>query len=121
MKQFIEKCLLPTSVRSRAIELLKDPFLSTGTLKEPNYDNSTMLYSMTKLADSEKPDCDPIDIDANCQKLSVCSSMKDVKETSVSNLEVWKHGATIDFSLRGKRADEYTIELVLRIIDTFGE
>ncbi|KAG9142883.1 hypothetical protein Leryth_005623 [Lithospermum erythrorhizon] len=57
IKQFIEKCLVPASQRLSAAEMLNDPFLSSGSLKE-------MLCASSRISDiilksNNLPSCGP--------------------------------------------------------------
>ncbi|XP_021888162.1 serine/threonine-protein kinase WNK8 [Carica papaya] len=121
VKQFIEKCLVPASMRLPAIELLKDPFLATEIPKEPS--SSVRLPSLISKS-VNLPGSEPLlmDIDPNLKKLSVSSS---VKSDEVSNLfpthECQRSTASNEFRLRGERDDGDTISFTLRIADRCGQ
>ncbi|KAK9275333.1 hypothetical protein L1049_022597 [Liquidambar formosana] len=121
VKQFIEKCLVPASVRLPAKELLKDPFLASESSKElisvplrlPNYVPNVMSLP--------KPEVLSMDIDSNYKKLSGSSCTKSSNETTpVSTLELQMFSENNVFCLRGDRDDDKSISLTLRIVDSCG-
>ncbi|PON73574.1 Protein kinase-like domain containing protein [Parasponia andersonii] len=127
VKQFIEKCLVPASMRLPAVELLKDPFLSTENLMDQNHEPNRIPNFIPKLVDSPRPDCrpmnceSPMDIDSNSKKLSVGSVVKSASETSsFSSSELWQHTRNNEFRLRGEKDGDNTISLTLRIADPSG-
>lgn len=121
VKQFIEKCLVPASMRLSAIELLKDPFLATENLRDLDCDPSEIPNVIPKSVDSPQPECRPMDIDSNSKKLSVDSCVKHVNETSsTSVLELWRYTENNEFRLKGGKDDNNTISLTLRIRDPSG-
>ncbi|GKV03994.1 hypothetical protein SLEP1_g16214 [Rubroshorea leprosula] len=113
VKQFIEKCLLPASMRLPAMELLKDPFLLTENAKElvvplqfPN-----LASNLVNLTNSEPH---PMETDPNSKKPSVNSCPKSLSDASqLSSFET----ETDKFRLRGDKNDDNTISLTLRIDD----
>ncbi|GLU17565.1 hypothetical protein SLE2022_339260 [Rubroshorea leprosula] len=113
VKQFIEKCLLPASMRLPAMELLKDPFLLTENAKElvvplqfPN-----LTPNLVNLTNSEPH---PMETDPNSKKPSVNSCPKSLSDASqLSSFET----ETDKFRLRGDKNDDNTISLTLRIDD----
>uniref|UniRef100_A0A2P2LYH7 non-specific serine/threonine protein kinase n=1 Tax=Rhizophora mucronata TaxID=61149 RepID=A0A2P2LYH7_RHIMU len=119
VKQFIEKCLVPASMRLPAMELLKDPFLATESSKELVFNTLCFQTSIPKPVTSAHSECHPMDIDTNCKKLSIGSGTKSINEDpQVSIQDLWRCTERNDFRLRGKRHDDNTISLVLRIADT---
>ncbi|GKV03995.1 hypothetical protein SLEP1_g16214 [Rubroshorea leprosula] len=116
VKQFIEKCLLPASMRLPAMELLKDPFLLTENAKElvvplqfPN-----LASNLVNLTNSEPH---PMETDPNSKKPSVNSCPKSLSDASqLSSFET----ETDKFRLRGDKNDDNTISLTLRIDDHCG-
>ncbi|XP_022737525.1 serine/threonine-protein kinase WNK8-like isoform X2 [Durio zibethinus] len=121
IKQFIEKCLLPASMRLPAVEILKDPFLlvetpkevPSGPLKLPN-----LMPNLINLVESEPH---PMDTDPNFKKLLVNSSTKSIKETPRSiTLELRCFTENNEFRLKGEKNDDNTILLTLRIADQCG-
>ncbi|CAB4280255.1 unnamed protein product [Prunus armeniaca] len=95
VKQFIEKCLVPASMRLTATELLKDPFLATDNLKERSCDLSQLPNLVPKL---EK-----------CHETSNSSA-----------LEFGRFTENNEFRLRAEQNTDNTVSLTLRIADTCG-
>jgi len=119
VKQFIEKCLVPASLRLPAIELLKDPFLATenskdtvsGSLKLPN---NLMPKQVINLPHSESRSMDIDD-----KKLLVGSCKESIDEKlQFSTLEICKFTEKNEFRLRGEKIDSNTISLNLNITET---
>ncbi|EOY23931.1 hypothetical protein QUC31_008506 [Theobroma cacao] len=121
VKQFIEKCLLPASMRLPAVELLKDPFLLAETPKEVACGPLQLPNLMPKLVNLIQSEPLPMDIDPNSKKLQVNSSTKSIKETSrISTLELQCFTENNEFMLKGEKNDDNTISLTLRIADQCG-
>ncbi|GAU44587.1 hypothetical protein TSUD_136340 [Trifolium subterraneum] len=121
VKQFIEKCLVPASMRLPASELLKDPFLATGNVKEIYHDPLLLPNSPTK--SMSPPTCEPhpMEIDSNLRHTLPGSSVERIKETSqVSILDLMRKTENNEFRLRGEKNAERTISLTLRIADAHG-
>ncbi|PPS12071.1 hypothetical protein GOBAR_AA08540 [Gossypium barbadense] len=109
IKQFIEKCLLPASMRLPAAELLKDPFLLAETPKEPASGPPVNLIQT-------EPHL--MEIDLNCKMLMVKPSTESIKETPrFSALELQSFTQNNEFRLKGEKNDDNTISLTLRIAD----
>lgn len=123
VKQFIEKCLVPASMRLPAMELLKDPFLATESSKDLICDSLQLTSNLPVLVNPPHPESHAMDIiDSNCKKLSVGCSMKSIDETSdCSTLEFQRFTKNNDFRLRGEKLDENTASLTLRIADPHGK
>ncbi|CAL1373672.1 unnamed protein product [Linum trigynum] len=126
VKEFIEKCLVPASLRLPAIELLKDPFLAaTVTPKEVVISSvsldlsSLMLGQGNSLLPSESF---PMEIDMHSKKSSSKTScIESMNEAmQLSPLEVERCTETNGFRLRGEKNDENTISMTLRIADSCG-
>ena len=117
VKQFIEKCLLPASMRLPAVELLKDPFLLAETPKEVASGPLQLPNLMPKLVNLIQSEHHPMDIDPNCKKLLVNSSAKCIKET----LELQCFTENNEFRLKGEKNDDNKISLTLRIADQCGK
>ncbi|KAK5777778.1 Serine/threonine-protein kinase WNK8 [Gossypium arboreum] len=112
IKQFIEKCLLPASMRLPAAELLKDPFLLAETPKEPASGPPVNLIQT-------EPHL--MEIDLNCKMLMVKPSTESIKETPrFSALELQSFTQNNEFRLKGEKNDDNTISLTLRIADQCG-
>ncbi|XVF12901.1 hypothetical protein REPUB_Repub08aG0159700 [Reevesia pubescens] len=121
VKQFIEKCLLPASMRLPAVELLKDPFLLAETPKEVASGPLQLPNLLPKLVNLIQSEPHPMDIDPNCKKLLVNSSTKIIKETPrFSTLELQRFTEKNEFRLKGEKNDDNTISLTLRIADQCG-
>ncbi|KAK8658290.1 hypothetical protein V6N13_036498 [Hibiscus sabdariffa] len=112
IKQFIEKCLLPASMRLPALELLKDPFLLAETPKEA----ATAPLVTSILAEPYL-----MEIDTKCKTLLVDSSTRIIKEASrFSSLELPCFTGNNEFKLKGEKNDDNAISLTLRISDQCG-
>ncbi|XP_022721861.1 serine/threonine-protein kinase WNK8-like isoform X2 [Durio zibethinus] len=121
VKQFIEKCLLPASMRLPAVELLKDPFLLAEIPKEVPSGLPQLPSLMPKLVNLIQSEPHPMDIDPNCKKLLINSSTKSIKETpQFSTLELQCLTENNEFRLKGEKNDDNTISLTLRIGDQCG-
>ncbi|KAM1984663.1 hypothetical protein ACFX16_012899 [Malus domestica] len=92
IKQFIEKCLVPASMRLSAAELLKDPILATDNLNESSCD----LSQLQKLFTLPEPTSN--------------SSVLELRGFSKNN----------EFRLRAGKNPDNTVSLTLRIADTCG-
>lgn len=122
VKQFIEKCLVPASMRLTATELLKDPFLATDNLKERSCDLSQLPNLVPKLVNLPQPEARPMDLDTNDLKFSIGSCRKSVNETSNSSaLEFGRFTENNEFRLRAEQNTDNTVSLTLRIADTCGK
>ncbi|KAM5580515.1 putative serine/threonine-protein kinase WNK11 [Rosa sericea] len=95
VKQFIDKCLVPASMRLSAVELLKDPFLAAD--------------------DSRVPKSLPMEIDSTSVKESSTSS-------SSSILECQRSTKSNELTLRARRNSDgsNTIALTLSVADPRG-
>ncbi|KAL5551535.1 hypothetical protein UlMin_001711 [Ulmus minor] len=118
VKQFIEKCLVPASMRLSAVELLKDPFLATDSLKDRVSKPLRVLSFTPEVVNSPQPGSRPIEIDSNCKKLSVDSVVKCIDETSI--LELSRYTEDNEFFLRAEKEDDDAISLSLRIANCHG-
>ncbi|GER37312.1 kinase [Striga asiatica] len=118
VKEFIEKCLAPASQRPSAKELLKDPFLqsdltSVSAQGSPPIPDEAFRYSSRSI---NRPHSMDIDHDYN-QSIytdssfgSSCSSLMELRSSHQNN----------QFRLKGKKKDESSVELTLRIADRGG-
>ncbi|MED6173368.1 hypothetical protein PIB30_058647 [Stylosanthes scabra] len=115
LREFIEKCLVPASMRLSASELLKDPFLVAESPKEINHDT---LLQLTNLPISEPY---PMEIDSSSRHTSHGSSVKRMEETSlVSVFDLLQETEKNEFRLRGDKTAGGTFSLTLRIADAHG-
>ena len=122
VKQFIEKCLVPASMRLPAMELLKDPFLATANSKDLICDSLWLHDKSPIVVNPLQLESHAMDIDSNCKKLSVGSSIKCINGTSNhSTLEFQRFTEKNEFRLRGEKNDDNTISLTLRIADLCGK
>ncbi|KAE8055076.1 hypothetical protein FH972_011941 [Carpinus fangiana] len=121
VKQFIEKCLVPASMRLPAVDLLKDPFLVTGNYKDIICDSLQLPNNSPELVNPPQVESHAMDIDSNCKKLSG-SSIKSINGTSNSStLEFQRFTENNEFRLRGEKNDDNTISLTLRIANPCGQ
>ncbi|KAA8526101.1 hypothetical protein F0562_007799 [Nyssa sinensis] len=119
VKQFIEKCLVPASLRLHAAELLKDPFLSSENSKELISNSLQLPKSINML----KSDCLSMDIDTNSnyKKVPVTTCTKSILESPYfSTSELQKSNENNEFRLRGEKYDDNSISLTLRIVGLSG-
>lgn len=122
VKQFIEKCLVPASMRLPASELLKDPFLAPDNAKEICHDKWLLPNPPTKSMNPPTSEARPMEIDSNSRHTSAGSSVERIKETSqVSIFDLARKTENNEFRLRGEKSAESTISLTLRIADVHGE
>ncbi|KHN23258.1 Serine/threonine-protein kinase WNK8 isoform A [Glycine soja] len=121
VKQFIEKCLVPASMRLSASELLKDPFLATENTKEINHDTLQLPNPHIKLVNLPKCEPHPMEIDSYSRRTSPGSSMGRIEETSqVSFFDLVRMTDNNKLMLRREKNAESTISLTLRIPDACG-
>ncbi|KAJ9148130.1 hypothetical protein P3X46_030217 [Hevea brasiliensis] len=121
LKQFIEKCLVPASMRLSATELLKDPFLATENSKEIVPVSLRIADLMSKQVNTLQSESHPMDIDSNIKKLSIGSCTKSMDEVlPFSTLELRRFTENNEFRLRGEKNGDNTISLTLRIVERFG-
>lgn len=119
VKQFIEKCLAPASMRPSAAELLKDPFFS------PAKSEATGI-SLTRLpsdnspepAHLPRPESHLMDID-NAGKFSATFSEISY-ESPPTTIELSKSNNINIFNLMGMKKDDSSVSMTLRIADKFG-
>ncbi|XP_031262712.1 serine/threonine-protein kinase WNK8 isoform X2 [Pistacia vera] len=120
IKQFIEKCLVPASLRLRAVELLKDPFLACENPKE-HVCNPLQLPNIVPMEmNLPQSETHPMDIDLNYKKLSDSSFAKSNNDTRFLTLELQQFTENKEFRLRGEKNDDNTISFTLRIVDRSG-
>ncbi|KDP25235.1 hypothetical protein JCGZ_20391 [Jatropha curcas] len=123
VKQFIEKCLVPASMRLPAIELLKDPFLATENPNSKEFLSASLHLPdlMSKQVNLLQSESHPMDIDANHKKLSISSCTKSFDEAlQPSASELQRFTEKNDFRLRGEKNDDNTVSLTLRIVERYG-
>ncbi|KAK6947971.1 Protein kinase domain [Dillenia turbinata] len=108
VKQFIEKCIVPASMRLSAKELLKDPFLAPESTKQPIfYDlqspSSNHLLESTGLLKSYT---NSMEIDSNFDKLSNGNT---IARTPHSTSEIQRSNGNSVFKLRGEKDNNNTL------------
>ncbi|KAI9108343.1 hypothetical protein K1719_020534 [Acacia pycnantha] len=117
VRQFIEKCLVPASMRLPASELLKDPFLATDDMKEVKH---ALQLPIHKTLPTTEPH--PTEIDQSVKDVLPGSCLKVTEETpQILTLEFPRTSESTGFKLRGeKNASDRTISLTLRIAEANG-
>ncbi|KAF7113069.1 hypothetical protein RHSIM_RhsimUnG0163800 [Rhododendron simsii] len=112
VKEFIDKCLVPASMRMSASELLNDPFLSIENPHAPS-----QLYNyVPKSLNVPKPDSFAMEIDSWHNKFSSTTCTKCAGEaTHVSALELRRINGKNEFKLEGVINGDDSISFTLRI------
>ncbi|KAH7840414.1 hypothetical protein Vadar_016496 [Vaccinium darrowii] len=112
VREFIDKCLVPASMRMSASELLKDPFLSIENLKVPPQLHSYVPNSLNV----PRPDSFAMEIDTGHNLLSYSNCTKSSGEvTHVSALELRRFNGKNEFKLEGEINGDDSISFTLRI------
>ncbi|XP_073270961.1 serine/threonine-protein kinase WNK8-like isoform X1 [Primulina huaijiensis] len=118
VKEFIEKCLVPASQRLSAKELLKDPFLQINHAKESLHDS---LHMSREVPHSVRlMNCGPRSMDIDSEHTLPGSSDSNCMTPSSSVLEFQRLHDNNEFRLKGKKNDDNSISLTLRIGDQGG-
>ncbi|KAF8379761.1 hypothetical protein HHK36_029210 [Tetracentron sinense] len=121
VKQFIEKCLVPASMRVAAKELLKDPFLQSDNPKELIRDPLQLPSLLPKLMNFPMSGPHSMDIDPDYKQLSISTCTGNSNESPhLPTLEFQRTNKNNDFRLRGEKNDDKSISLTLRIADLCG-
>ncbi|KAK6239675.1 hypothetical protein QUC31_005144 [Theobroma cacao] len=125
IKEFIEKCLVPASERLSAKELLDDPFLKVENPKEPIRDPLQLPNPSLKAINvpANLPASGPLsmDIDTDYKQLSVSMCTGSNSESlQLPVLEFQRMHKNNEFRLRGKKDDDNSVSLTLRIADSCG-
>ncbi|KAG6763526.1 hypothetical protein POTOM_030949 [Populus tomentosa] len=119
VKQFIEKCLVPASLRLPAIELLKDPFLATENSKDTVSGSMKLPNNLMPKQEINLPHSESRSMDIDDKKLLVGSCKESIDEKlQFSTLEICKFTGKNEFRLRGEKIDSNTISLNLNITET---
>ncbi|XP_010446926.1 PREDICTED: serine/threonine-protein kinase WNK8 [Camelina sativa] len=121
VRQFIEKCLLPASLRPTALDLSKDPFLARDGCKD-----SALLASSSTASKPVRPPHHehlPMDVDQNENRsVSSGSSRKSNEDYSwCQTIELQRFAENKEFRLRGERSDDVTAAMLLRIAGSSGK
>ncbi|XP_057968065.1 serine/threonine-protein kinase WNK8-like isoform X2 [Malania oleifera] len=121
VKQFIEKCLVPASMRLPAIELLNDPFFSSENSKELICDPVQLSNPVPKVTNLPKHESLSMDIDPSCRKVSGSTCTRSINQTPhCSTLEFQRFNENNEFKIKGEKIDDNSISLTLRITDVCG-
>ncbi|GAB4857653.1 hypothetical protein Ancab_015559 [Ancistrocladus abbreviatus] len=122
VKQFIEKCLLPASMRLPAAELLKDPFLSSSTSGGMAGNRLLLSDIISDSTSLSKPESYSMDIDSDKKRdpSSVCTRSS-IEALHSSIVELVKINQAKWFKLRGRKDDDDSISMTLRITDINGQ
>lgn len=111
MKQFIEKCLVPASMRPSAEELLKDPFLES---KNPA--GRTPLHVMLNMGESiylSGPEPHSMDIDLDAKKNGSSLCLKSSCEAPHRLILEVRYNDVKTFKLIGDLEDENSVSMTL--------
>ncbi|OVA01492.1 Protein kinase domain [Macleaya cordata] len=120
VKQFIEKCLAPASLRLPAKELLKDPFLQLDNPKELTRDPLQLPNPTPKPVNLPKSGSLSMEIDSDYKQIPI-SAKKSDGTLQFPCLEFQRANDNNEFRLRGeKNDDDNSISLILRIADSSG-
>ncbi|CAN6480671.1 unnamed protein product [Victoria cruziana] len=135
VKMLIEKCLVPASERPPARELLKDPFLQCGDLKEQlrsplrlpsvtsktsSFGRSSFLSDGTSVAQANSG---PLSMDIDYEYNQACMGANPRIATASSGLpclEFERSNRNHEFKLKGEKSDANSVSLILRIADLCG-
>ncbi|XP_069146471.1 serine/threonine-protein kinase WNK8-like isoform X2 [Solanum lycopersicum] len=118
VKAFIGKCLVAASERLSARDLLKDSFLQVENLKD-SVDNQTQLPKQSPGSLSlSKPLTHPMDMDFESNQSTYTDSS--YGSPSIPGLEFQRCHQNNEFKLMGKKNDDNSISLTLRIRDPAG-
>lgn len=119
VKAFIGKCLVAASERLSARDLLKDSFLQVENLKD-SVDNQTQLPKQSPGSLSlSKPLTHPMDMDFESNQSTYTDSS--YGSPSIPGLEFQRCHQNNEFKLMGKKNDDNSISLTLRIRDPAGK
>lgn len=129
VKEFIEKCLVPASMRLPAMELLKDPFLavedSNNLVSSPlHFAVSNSLHFqhlLPKHVKLPKSESHSMDIDTNLKQISTGSSLRSIGDApEYSFLEFERCTERYDLKLAGAKDEEKAISFYIQIVDRYG-
>lgn len=119
VKEFIEKCLVTASERLSAKELLKDPFLQFERSKETVRISLKLPNEVPRSSSFLNPGPHSMDIDPDYNQSmwtdSNCGSPRSLE------LEFQRVHQNNEFRLKGKKNDDNSISLTLRITDKGGK
>ncbi|CAL1398590.1 unnamed protein product [Linum trigynum] len=124
MKKFIEKCLLPASVRLSAIELLRDPFLhpenSLSAARDPlPLPKHCVVNPITV---PPKSGTFSMELVSNSSKLSFSSCTEsNLGSPRLPTIELIRVHRNNEFRLKGMKNEDNSVSLSLRIADSSGQ
>lgn len=118
VREFIEKCLVPSSKRMTAKELLNDPFFQSENMKGPILDALKLPKQFVRSIGSLDGGPQSMDVDPDYHH-SVCTDSNNGSPHSPVMEFERMHRSKL-FRLRGKKNDDKSISLTLRIADQIG-
>lgn len=118
VREFIEKCLVPVSMRLPAKELLRDPFLEAENIKEPLHDLTKLSNQIPRSLNLLNREPHSMDIDTEYTQ-STCIGSNSGSPRSPF-LEFQRIHQNKEFRLKGKKNDDNSVSLTLRIADLHG-
>ena len=122
IKEFIEKCLVPASERSSAKELLQDQFLQVENPKEPIRDPLQLPDPSPRANGLLKSGPLSMDIDTDCKQQSLSACTESINGSNhCPILEFQRTNMNNEFRLKGKKNDDNSVSLTLRIADFYGK
>ncbi|KAM3321505.1 putative serine/threonine-protein kinase WNK10 isoform X1 [Capsicum chacoense] len=117
VKEFVEKCLAPASIRLSAAELLEDPFLSSESLKSPLCDHLPLSNFVSEAQSLPKSIVMDVGL---AQKLHSDMCIESKIGSHFSNLDFVRQNERNKFSLQGAKKDDRSIAFSLRIAEFTG-
>ncbi|XP_047269674.1 probable serine/threonine-protein kinase WNK10 isoform X2 [Capsicum annuum] len=117
VKEFVEKCLAPASIRLSAAELLEDPFLSSESLKSPPCDHLPLSNFVSEAQSLPKSIVMDVGL---AQKLHSDMCIESKIGSHFSNLDFVRRNERNEFSLQGAKKDDRSIAFSLRIAEFTG-
>lgn len=122
IKEFIEKCLVPASERSSAKELLRDQFLQVENPKEPIRDPLQLPDPSPRANGLLKSGPRSMDIDTDYKQQSLNACTESINGSNhCPILEFQRTNMKNEFRLKGKKNDDNSVSLTLRIADFYGK
>ncbi|GAB2296164.1 Serine/threonine-protein kinase wnk8, variant 4 [Dionaea muscipula] len=123
VKNFIEKCLLPALTRLPAMELLKDPFLTSGNSAAAVCTHLPLSKIVAEPIPSPKLESHSMDVDSDEKKNSSRSiyGRSSSEAPHSSTMELGKFNNTDRFKLTAKEEDDSSVLMTLRITDMHGQ
>ncbi|GLT84817.1 hypothetical protein SLE2022_030300 [Rubroshorea leprosula] len=121
IKEFINKCLLPASERLTAKELLNHPFLQLESPKELIHDPLKLPNVIPKSTNLPVSGPLSMDIDTDNKQLSLSTHTESTNGSPhCPVLELQRTHKNNEFGLKGKKDDDNSVSLTLRIADSCG-